>query len=244
MSQIIETLKNDAEYYSGLGKNYLSNSDIGALLTNPQDFRKPREDNKSFAEGRLFHQLLLEPHKAVDFKVVDVSTRTTKEYKNYCEDNNISFALLQKEVDAVHKMVSVIKGNIIFFDEIYKHGNNYEKPGIGEIKGEMWKGKCDIETDTMIIDLKTTSDINKFRYSAKSYNYDSQCFIYERLFGKPLVFFVIDKETHQLGIFRPTESFLRGGEAKVERAVDVYRRYFSQNATDDIVNYYIEDTLD
>jgi hypothetical protein len=108
----------------------------------------------------------------------------------------------------------------------------------------MWKGKCDIETDTMLIDLKTTSDINKFRYSAKAYNYDSQCYIYERLFGKPLVFFVIDKETLQLGIFRPTESFLRGGEAKVERAVDVYRRYFSKDATDDIINYYIEDTLD
>jgi hypothetical protein len=141
-------------------------------------------------------------------------------------------------------MVATIKGNIIFFDEIYKSGNVYEKPSIGEIKGEMWKGKCDIETDTMLIDLKTTSDINKFRYSAKAYNYDSQCYIYERLFGKPLVFFVIDKETLQLGIFRPTESFLRGGESKVERAVDVYRRYFSKDATDDIINYYIEDTLD
>lgn len=243
-SDIIEVLKDDLEYYNGAGKNYLSNSDIGTLLTNPKNFGKPREDNKSFMEGRYFHQLMIEPEKAKDVKFVDVSTRTTKEYKNFCETNNLPFCMLKKEVDEVQHLVSLMKGNISFYDEIYQDGNQFELPSVGEIQGMMWKGKADIVTNDIIIDLKTTSDINKFKWSAKAYNYDSQCYIYQQLFGKPLVFYVVDKETGQLGIFRPTENFIKGGEMKVARAIEVYNKYFGENPTDDIVNYYIDETLD
>jgi len=242
--QVIDKLRDDYEYYRGVGKNYLSNSDIGALLTNPKAFRQQRDDNKNFAEGRLFHQLLLEPDKVHKVVSVDVSTRNTKEYKTFCSENNLDFALLTKEVEEIHNLVGVIKANIAFYDDIYAEGNVYEEPSIGNIKGVEWKGKADIITSDFIIDLKTTSDINKFKWSAKAYHYDSQCYIYQQLFGKPLVFYVIDKETAQLGIFRPTENFIRGGEAKVERAIEVYHKYFSPSATEDIVNHYIDETLD
>ncbi len=240
---ILDTLKDDYEYYRGIGRNYLSNSDIGALLSNPKEFGAVREDNKAFAEGRLFHQMLIEPDKAEFVPFVDVSTRTTKEYKSYCETHNLPFVLLKKEVDDVRRLVSTIKSNITFFDEIYKQGNLYETPSIAEIHGMMWKGKADIVTDECIIDLKTTGDIHKFKYSAKSYNYDSQCYIYQQLFGKPLVFFVIDKGTSQLGIFKPQQSFVDGGEQKVIRAIEVYNRFFGDNPWDDIRNYYISDEL-
>jgi hypothetical protein len=240
----IELLKDDFEYYNGLGKEYLSNSDIGTLLTNPKNFGKPREDNKSFMEGRYFHQLMIEPEKAKDVKFVDVSTRNTKEYKNYCETHNLPFCMLKKEVEEVEHLVSLMKGNITFYDEIYQDGNQFELPSVGEIQGMMWKGKADIVTADCIIDLKTTSDINKFKWSAKAYNYDSQCYIYQQLFGKPLVFYVVDKETGQLGVFRPTENFIKGGEMKVARAIEVYNKYFGDNPTDDIINYYIDETLD
>ena len=242
--QVIDKLRDDYEYYRGVGKNYLSNSDIGALLTNPKAFRQQRDDNKNFAEGRLFHQLLLEPDKVHKVVSVDVSTRNTKEYKTFCSEKNLDFALLTKEVEEIHNLVGVIKANIAFYDDIYAEGNVYEEPSIGNIKGVEWKGKADIITSDFIIDLKTTSDINKFKWSAKAYHYDSQCYIYQQLFGKPLVFYVIDKETAQLGIFRPTENFIRGGEAKVERAIEVYHKYFSPSATEDIVNHYIDETLD
>jgi hypothetical protein len=240
----IELLKDDFEYYNGLGKEFLSNSDIGTLLTNPKNFGKPREDNKSFMEGRYFHQLMIEPDKAKDVKFVDVSTRNTKEYKNFCETNNLPFCMLKKEVEEVEHLVSLMKGNITFYDEIYQEGNQFELPSVGEIQGMMWKGKADIVTADCIIDLKTTSDINKFKWSAKAYNYDSQCYIYQQLFGKPLVFYVVDKETGQLGVFRPTENFIKGGEMKVARAIEVYNKYFGENPTDDIINYYIDETLD
>jgi hypothetical protein len=244
MSSVIDQLREDSNYYGGLGKSYLSNSDIGVLLSNPKAFRKEREESKALAEGRLFHQLMLEPEKIDKVPFVNVSSRNTKEYKNFCEENNIDFVMLKKEVDEIQDLVSVMKGNINFFLDIYQEGNLYEEPMVKEIKGMLWKGKADIITKNCIIDLKTTSDINKFKKSAKLYNYDSQCYIYQQLFGKPLVFYVIDKETHQLGVYRPTENFIKGGELKVEAAIEVYNRYFAEDSTEDISNYYRDETLD
>lgn len=243
MDNILELLKNDHEYYSGVGKNYLSNSDIGTLLSNPQEFGKARGDNKSFAEGRYFHQLILEPEKAAATPFVDVSTRTTKEYKNFCEDNNFEYVLLWKEMVEVQKLVNKMKANITFYDEIYRDGNVFEQAAVGKIQGEMWKGKADIVCDDSLIDLKTTSDINKFKWSARSYNYDSQCYIYQELFGKPLVFFVVDKITAQLGIFRPSDEFIKGGEAKVAQAIKVYRKYFGDNPNENILHHFINEIL-
>lgn len=243
MMDIIEQLRDDNNYYGKLGKQYLSNSDIGTLLNNPQSYGKSRPDSKNLLEGRYFHQLLIEPEKAQVIPFVDVTTRTTKEYKNYCEENNLEMCMLKKEKEDIERLVSVMKRNITFYDEIYREGNLFETPAITEIAGLKWKGKADILTSDSIIDLKTTADIQKFKYSARSYNYDSQCYIYQTLFGKPLVFYVVDKATAQLGIFRPTEEFVRGGEAKVIRAVEVYQKYYGANPTDDIANHYIEDTL-
>jgi hypothetical protein len=187
--------------------------------------------------------LILEPEKAKNLKYVDASTRTTKIYKDFCEENNLPFCLLQKEKEDIENLVSIINGNIVFFEELYKKGNQYEVPAIAEIQGMMWKGKADIVTDNEIIDLKTTSDIDKFKWNAKKYNYDSQCYIYQTLFGKPLVFYTIDKTTGILGIFRPTEEFVKGGEVKVGKAIEVFNKYFGDNPTDDIENYYIDEML-
>ena len=104
----------------------------------------------------------------------------------------------------------------------------YEKPGIVELEGNMWKGKADIinHDDQLIIDLKTTSDINYFKRSAYSYNYDSQAYIYSKLFGYEFVFMVMDKNTHQIAVIDCSPDFYRSGEAKVKRATDAYYLFF------------------
>lgn len=243
MNEIIEKLKDDKEYYGGVGKQYLSNSDIGALLNNPKEYGASREDTPIFAKGRYFHQLILEPKKAEEWEFIDVSTRNTKAYKEFITENNIPFALLEKEGEEIRSWVVEMKSNIHFYDEIMHPNNEYEVPAIAEIKGRMWKGKADIITEDCIIDLKTTGDINRFKWSAKNYNYDSQCYIYQQLFGKPLVFFVIDKTTKMLGIFRPTEDFIRGGERKVEDAIEVYDKFFGESSLEDVSSFIIEEEL-
>lgn len=246
MKNDLEKLRIDKEYYTGVGKKYLSNSDIGTLLKNPKGFGKVSEDNINFAKGRLFHQLILEPAKAEESikSAVDVSTRNTKAYKERIEENGGGFLLLTKEVEEINKLTKVMLSNIDFFDLIKAEDNVYEEPAIRNIKGVMWKGKADIVGRDYLIDLKTTSDINKFKWSAREYNYDSQAFIYELLFGKPLIFLVIDKSTGVLGKFYASEEFLIRGEEKVEKAIEVYDKFFNPKKENyNINNYYIDNEL-
>lgn len=244
MSEILQKLRNDKEYYTGIGKQYLSNSDIGTLLTNPKQFGVQREDNKNFALGRYFHQLILEPNKAFNVITVDVSTRNTKAYKEALEETGESFLMLEKEAHEIGQLVDTMLGNIHFYDLIRDEENEYEVPAIGEIMGHQWKGKADIVGSDVLIDLKTTSDLEGFKWSARKYNYDSQCFVYQQLFGKPLIFLVIDKTTGMLGEFIPTEEFIKGGGDKVAKAIDIYERFFHEpTKTDDIDSWYLSERL-
>lgn len=238
---IIEKLKDDAEYYGKFGKQYLSNSDIGTLLSNPLDFGRQQDDNVNFHKGRYFHQLILEPEKASKVPFVDVSSRTTKAYKEQAINGII---MLRKEGIEIEECVQAMMSNLPFFEGIRQDDNQYEVPSVKEIHGVMWKGKADIVCSDKLIDLKTTGNINEFKWSAKKYNYDSQCFIYQKLFGRPLEFYVVDKGSKQLGIFKPTDEFLSRGEQKVIRAVEIYNKFFNkETSTENIMDYYIEDLL-
>ena len=187
--------------------------------------------------GRYFHQLILEPEKALEFPIVDASSRNTKIYKENCVDGVPR--LLQREADEVLEWVKIIFKNKDFKSLINHANNHYEVPAIGKIFGAMWKGKADIVTDDYVIDLKTTSDLQKFTgYSSRAYNYDSQAYIYQTLFGKPMVFLVIDKTTKLTGLYGVSEEALANGEDKVKRAVEVFNTFYGDEPTKKIQDYY------
>ena len=142
--------------------------------------------------------------------------------------------LLQHEVDMIEKMRDKFITNDICRDLIRHSNCLYEEPGIAEISGRLWKGKADVinESENLIIDLKTTNDINSFKYSANKYNYDSQAFIYKTIFDKDFLFVVIDKNTHQIGIFDCSDDFYRRGQDKVQRAVEAYELFFDSEDFD------------
>ncbi len=110
----------------------------------------------------------------------------------------------------------------------------YEEPRVQKIHGQMWKGKADVinHEEKLVIDLKTTSDIDKFQWSANKFNYDSQAFIYSTLFGYEMLFIVIDKETHQIGLFDCSPDFYAKGEDKVRRACDAYELFYQTDNFD------------
>ena len=60
---VIEKLRDDEAYYGDFGKKYLSNSDIGTLLTNPLALGKASEMRPAFLVGGYFHTAILEPDK-------------------------------------------------------------------------------------------------------------------------------------------------------------------------------------
>lgn len=239
----LEMLHDDVHYYGMVGKKYLSNSDIGTLLSDPKNFRQDRPYTKAMLEGRYFHQLMLEPDKAENVLTIDVASRNTKAYKQFIEDNKVDMVMLEKEASEIRRLTTVMKSNVHMFENIYEEGNQYEQPAIKEIGGIMWKGKADIVCDDRLIDIKTTSNIADFKYSARKYNYDSQAWIYEQLYKKPLVFYVIDKTNDILGIFEPNKSFLERGEEKVFKAIDVYQKFFGDNPSEDIEQYIVYELL-
>lgn len=235
----LEKLKDDKYYYGRFGKQFLSNSNIQVLLNNPKAFLSDSsEQTLPMLHGRYLHTAILEPNKLGQFEFVDASTRTTNIYKNA---SNGELLMLLKEKQGLDLSIEAVRSNKRFFEDIYADGNVYEEPGIGVILGNEWKGKADIITKDKIIDIKTTNDINNFRKSAWMYNYDSQAFIYGVLFGKPLEFYVVDKNTNQLGIFTCSDEFLERGYEKVRKATDVYNKFFKGD--EDIEQYYIEGHL-
>jgi len=229
----IEKLREDKYYYGEFGRNFLSNSDIGSLLNNPKDFRGVNKPTIAMLLGRYFHTDLLEPQKLSEFDIIDASTRTTKVYKELGKQ-----ALLTKEVDMLSKMAKAVRMNLDFYDMMYKAGNQFEVPAIKEIGGHLWKGKADIVANDMIIDLKTTTNIDEFKYSARRYNYDSQAWLYQKFFGVPMKFIVVEKNSYKTGLFECSETFLEYGKQKVFNAIEVYEKFFVKEAPEDINQYY------
>jgi|TARA_B110000093_G_scaffold41503_1_gene44280 hypothetical protein len=237
----LEKLKIDEHYYGDFGKQFLSNSDIFKLLNNPLSLREPQEQIPAFLVGGYFHTAILEPEKLKNFKIVEATTRNTKIYKELSDGK---MCLLQSEVDKLNEMIDITMSNE-FCKSLIKGDNvEYEVPGIAEINGRLWKGKADIinHDKKLIVDLKTTADISKFRYSAQKYNYNSQAYIYRELFGYELMFIVIDKKTYQIGIYDCSPEFYAKGKDKVEKACEVYEMFY-ENPDFNAQNYFINQTL-
>jgi len=243
MKEITDKLNTDHHYYGEFGKQFLSNSDIGDLLTNPKNFKSNNEPTSAMLIGSYFHTAMLEPEKLGTFQIVDASTRNTNIYKDAKVQSGKDLLLLRGEADETDKLVATMKSNFTMYEEIYKEGNRFEVPVVKEIFGTMWKGKADIVSDDCLIDIKTTSSIADFRRSAYKYNYDSQCWLYQEFFEKPMKFFVIDKTSGMLGIFEPSEEFLLNGRAKVIAAIEVYQKFFGPDAYEDINNFILEEEL-
>ena len=238
---IIAKLKDDTHYYGDFGRQYLSNSDISTLLSNPLAFGQPSKPSAAFLVGGYFHTAILEPNKLKKYQVIPSSTRNTKLYK---EMSGGELCLLQHEVDMIEAMKDKMISNDICNGLINSTNTEYEVPGVSELFKYVWKGKADIinHDDKLVVDIKTTADINKFKSSAYRYNYDSQAYIYRRLFCYDILFIVIDKNTHQLGIFDCSDEFYRSGEDKVLRAEDAYELFYKTKDFNP-KQYFISKTL-
>ena len=233
--EIIERLRDDNEYYNGIGRNYLSNSDFDSLFNDPSMFQVAQDNSLPFLQGGYFHTLVLEADKLEKYKVIKASTRSTKIYKDLSEGE---LCLLQHEVDMIEGWRDKIMG-IDFIRELIHQGNvEHETPGIMKLEGEWFKGKADVinHTERLVIDLKSTGSISSFQRSAYLYNYDSQAYIYQQIFGYDMVFVAIDKKTKQVGFFECSDKFLQSGANKVAKAVMIYNelkadpeRYKSQH---------------
>ena len=239
--EVLRRLESDKDYYGEFGKQYLSNSDIRSLIRDPLSFKKPIVGNPNLIKGGYFHTLVLEPDKLDDYRIIDASTRNTKLYK---EESKGEMCLLKKEAEQLQVLRDKLMANKVCRDLIKDIDVEYEVPGVLELGGEWWKLKGDIKNNTqqLVVDLKTTSNLDKFSFSAKEYNYDSQAYIYSTYFNMDMVFVAADKLTGNIGIFDCSPQFLERGKNKVEQAIDQYRLFYKDKDFDP-AQYLVAHTL-
>jgi len=230
--EILTQMYDDDFYYGHLGKNALSSSSLKTLLKSPKTYRNilnygdPNSDSPALSAGKLVHWMILESHKIDKLHFVDATTKNTKVYKEAKAKYGEVF--LTKERSAAERLTDAVLRN----EAAIKLLNNseFEVPEIQMIDGLAFRGKADIIQGNTIIDLKTTAELNTFKYSADKYGYDLQAWLYLKLFDKKkFTFLVIDKASTDIGIFETTEEFLARGENKFKQAVDNYKYFFEQD---------------
>jgi hypothetical protein len=240
LEKVNEALLDDALYYGEYGKQFLHNSDIYALLNNPASFRV-REETTALLYGRAFHEIVMFAKFNED--VVDASTRNTKIYKDAVERNGGQMMLLQKEMDEIVELRERAYRNNMFAS-VLNSAEAFEVPNSGTLTENnlIWACKADIITDEYVYDIKTTSSLIGFNKSSRSYNYDSQAYIYSSMFQKPMRFLVVEKGSGAIGLFDVSEDAYLRGRDKVEKAEEVYMKYY-MGGKDNVKDHFVHDTI-
>jgi len=248
-----EKARDDEYYYNYLGKVAFSSTIVKTLLNSPKQYYYltkygSSNETSSLALGKIIHAKALTPELYEEqFQVVDVASKNTKAYKE-AKANTTKHCLTRTEESQADRVVDALLKNDAFIQRLY--GSTPEEPAIGEIMGYPFRGKADILAGDKLYDLKTTTDLRAFPYSAKKYGYDIQAYIYCTLFNvhyDDFEFVVIDKSSLDLGIYKVSEEFYEQGKLKVEEALDMYTSFFAgktqEEIQDSINDYYITGLL-
>jgi len=242
--ELIEQMHSDEFYYSYLSKAALSSSSLKLLLTSPKTYynvtKYGNPESQALRDGWLFHTAILEPDVFASQIFVDVDSKNSKAYKLAKEEHGKVFT--RKEKKDAERLADAFLRNEKALKLI--QDAEFEIPMIGEVMGMPFRAKADVLGNNKIIDLKSTSDIKAFPYSAKKYGYSVQCYLYCELYGidyKDFTFIAMDKGSLDVGIFHCSEEFYLDGKEKTIKAIEIYDTYFLQ-ATD-LDQYYLEGIL-
>ena len=243
-ADLLKRMLDDEFYYGELNTLALSSSSLKQLLSSPKTYsyslKYGSEESAALRAGALFHWAILEPEKFASQKFVEVQSRNTKKFREAKEEFGKVFTA--KERGEAERLVDAFYRNEHAKELITKA--EFEIPAIDNVLGMPFRGKADVLGTNRIVDLKTTTDIKGFSYSANKYGYDVQCYLYCNLFQKEYKdfhFLVLDKGSLDIGIFNCSEKFYYRGEEKVEKALDLYNKFFIEGA--DLDNYCLTGEL-
>tara|TARA_R100001510_G_C7656742_1_gene217093 strand:+ start:2080 stop:3105 length:1026 start_codon:yes stop_codon:yes gene_type:complete len=246
--KLLEKMYDDSFYYGELGKYALSSSAIKSLIDSPKSYARSlnfKSDSKVFKTGRLIHLAALEPEKLDTLcHIVEVQSAVTKKYKDKVKEvGSDQFVYTRRDYDKAMYTVDALLQNDVW--QQLTRGAKLEQPGFDILHGYPFRAKADVLGKDYVADLKTTSDLKAFPYSAKKYGYDVQVYIYCNLFKvdySNFFFFAIDKSTGDLGHYNVSEEFFESGRKKVEYGLKVFEQYFIKKKYE-LNEYVIKGTL-
>ena len=242
--ELIDNMYNDEFYYGYLGKQALSSSSLKMVLSSPKTYKYVtkygQSETQPLRDGKLFHTMILEPHKIDELTIVDVATKAGKAYKEAKAEGLEVYTT--NEIKAAERLADAILRN----DEAvhYMSKAQFEIPEIAMIDGIPFRAKADILKDNQIVDLKTTTGLNEFRYSADKYSYDLQAYLYREMFNvDEFVFVCIDKRSLDIGIFECSDEFYEKGKRKLEQGIANYKYFFGEDSDVDLNQYVLRGVL-
>jgi hypothetical protein len=247
-AELLKRMEDDTFYYGELNTLALSSSSLKQLLSSPKTYNFSLKygggDSAALRAGALFHWAILEPEKFASQKFIEVQSRNTKKFKEAKEEFGSVYTA--KERGEAERLVDAFYRNEHAKELITKA--EFEIPAIDNVSaGDFtmpFRGKADVLATNRIVDLKTTTNIKDFSWSANKYGYDVQCYLYCNLFNKEykdFYFLVLDKGSLDIGIFNCSEEFYFRGEEKVEKALNLYNKFFIEGA--DLDNYCLTGEL-
>ena len=241
--ELLANMQDDSFYYGYLGQNALSSSTIKTLVNSPKTYyfttKYGSGETQALRDGKLFHTMILEPEKLNDIIFVDAATKASKEYKLAKETGKEVYTKNEKK--AAERLCDALLRNEAVKEYLTKA--EYEVPQIAMIDGIPIRAKADIIKGNTIIDLKTTTGIKDFRYSADKYSYDLQAWLYRKMFGVDnFIFIAIDKGSLDIAIFECSDEFYEKGKQKFEQGISNYK-YFFQTEGVDLDQYVLRGVL-
>ena len=226
---VLKKMYNDSFYYGYLGKHALSSSTCKSLLESPEAYveyinKPPKEkEPQPFRDGRLIHLLSLEPHRIDELTIIE-STKGSKAYKLAVQEQLPQTVYTLAELNRCKKVAESVLNNQEFSSLVNKA--KFEVPEIANYNGFPFRGKADILLDGVVVDLKTTSDIDNFHQSAMLYNYDLQAALYLELFEAfEFKYVVVDKKTFEVQVVEFSDEFIQSGYNKLNIATENYQKY-------------------
>jgi len=239
--ELVKKAYDDDFYYGYLGKYALSSSSIKNLLSSPKTYRNIMQygspSSQALRDGWLMHTCVLEPHVFEQQIFVDVQSKNTKKYKEALAEHGKVFTM--KEKHDAERLADALLRNEMVLEKL--NNSDFEVAEVADVMGFPFRAKADIlGNNSTMYDLKSTSSIEGWKYSADKYGYDVQAFLYCQIFDilpNRMGFIIIDKGSLDIGYAQVTEEFYLRGAAKVKRALEIYEEWFMQEA--DLDQYYL-----
>ena len=193
--------------------------------------------SQALRDGWLMHTCVLEPHVFEEQIFVDVQSKNTKKYKEALAEHGKVFTM--KEKHDAERLADALLRNEMVLEKL--NNSDFEVAEVADVMGFPFRAKADIlGNNSTMYDLKSTSSIEGWKYSADKYGYDVQAFLYCQIFDilpNRMGFIIIDKGSLDIGYAQVTEEFYLRGAAKVKRALEIYEEWFMQEA--DLDQYYL-----
>lgn len=227
-AELLSHMTEDSFYYGYLGKFSLSSSSLKTILKGWEYYLdellglSPDIPKQALRDGRLVHLAVLEPEKLPNL-IITKKNKGSREFKDAVASFGEAYVYTASEHKKCLEIASNVTGDFdsfLLLDDAKK-----EVAGFMNYRELPFRGKADALLPAHVIDLKTTSDINRFESSIDMFDYDLQGALYLRMFGVDEFSFIpVDKRTGEVTVRRLTNSELKRGQDKLDKAIDIFNK--------------------